>query len=967
MICLGKLVQNMFTAVARNATKNTILIVALFGWLCSHWTLLTIADEPTILELQSPPKQVVLAGGASYIALAVVDPPTCVIVDVKSRTIIKELRLKDQHCLIAGTLSHLLVIDPTEKTLDRWSLSNWDREPTIRIPMKNTIVGAASGSFSDGPLCMAAIDRPQRRADSEFLMTHIDPFVPMKMINSLPNRGHYELFGGGSNALTASGDGCLFEFDSGLRFQAYGTSFRCMKKSEISFPDFSGATSYGKNGRFSFRDGSVSRIPTLPSISEKAGSWTPAMDSEWSVIHRPTGGAEILPPGSTDPAFVIPRVSGKSFNPAEPISRRLYLISSKSTLLETTTSNVIRLHRFNIKAPQLKGDFLHSTSAPQTSIEAGKKFEYQIEANSSTKEFTVGLALGPAGMVLESNDLKWDVPANSPTAVHNVVLQLSNSLGLTFFHCFRLRVAGSNVAQNGLTPKSEVIHLEKEPNRRSLAKEKWSEILLPAIPNAMTSVGGSRYLAIAYPDVPMVDLVDVATRTVRSLPLPFASPFHLAGTASNLFLVSSNGTVFVFRLENLELQRIKTIPNVDKLIHAIAGTYGNGPIGLVSYVPETYSICLTLLDEQSLEPLKKSEPFTTSYNASVSSDGRVFSFLGQTRVRYYDVAHFDVPDENPVLQRPEHWHRPNFNGSLFYSKNGIADRDGVKPFPKRMATESAMRTVVPSLHGNFFVAFEKLGVTNVDSHAEATVYATGWDEPILKLNELPVTSWESFQAYESGFAISDEKHIERIKLIPEYQTLAILPPCESKLYFRDFDLDQALRDTNSFVVDSVFPANAYQGKTYSHTIEVVGVDAPYEFALESAPDGARMEKNTIVWKVPAKFPVGVVNLWLQIKSNTEKVVRYPVPIQVTKNIGAEIEAKPAEIAKVIEKSEIRNWIIGESPKAVRGSFVRLVEKKTVEIMLSDGSITRVPINDLSLDDIEYVLARDIPDNKAREK
>ncbi len=909
------------------------------------------AQQSVSIRLPGLPKEVVVAGGSKYFAFVIDDPLICAVMEVSSGVIVKEIPLPSEKTLISGTRSELLLLDQSTNVLSSIELDTWKAKPLVSFSQEKSVVGIASGSFADGPVMFLAKTEPPR-TELDYLMLRLNPVAPIEL-EKKKNRDR--MFSNENwdqrKKLLAAGNGCFFDLRHGYEsFQLLGGTFRLIRKNNNisgAIPDFSGSTFYCNNGRFYNRGDSANRIPTPPALLENIASWTPALDSEWSVIHRTSGGAELYPPGSDVPAFRIPKVSrcDDSFS-----DRRLYLLTSKSTLLETTLSAEVRLHRFNIQEPVLSGSYLHVTSTPYASVKAGERYEYEIEANSSSGGFDVSLAMGPPGTQVNSKRLRWEVPDDATNAVHQFVLQLTNEQGSVCFQSFRVNVNGRNLAHHESSPASAVALESAAQVRQPLERSNWSELLLPGIPNDMVAIGGSRYLAISYPDLPILDIVDVANKTARSIPLDFSAPFHLAGTAKKLLLFTNNGIVYEFPVDSFKRNKIKTIPQMSNITQVVAGSYGNGPIGVVAQYGNSFG--LNLLDEESLNPLKNMPPLMRGGRMCVSPDGRLFCFPSNGKIKCYDIAHFEIPNETDASNYVADWRRPNFNGSLFYSKDSLQTRSGeaIKHFGKSATLH--LQSLVPSRHGNLYLVLGKPPESNGDSYAEAALFTPGREEPIMSLKNLPRVSSEFFEFDRAEIAESSLRRQERVFLMPEYGTLAILPTGERRLFFRDYDLGESLREANMFLVDNVAPPNAYQDKTYTHSIVIGGANAPYELSLPSPMKGMKIDKNTLLWKVPKNFPVGVLTVWVQIESRANQKGLFPIPIQVNRNFSGET------MQTVAAKVELREWKDVDGKALAVGSLVRIIDEKEIEILLSNRTLMRMPIADLCLEDIRFALEMD---------
>ena len=79
--------------------------------------------------------------------------------DVAAAKVVKYLPTAGKRALIAAGREHLLVVNPDDKTVERWSLTTLKKEATADLGMKEVPVAAAMGSASDGPLLVCGAGR----------------------------------------------------------------------------------------------------------------------------------------------------------------------------------------------------------------------------------------------------------------------------------------------------------------------------------------------------------------------------------------------------------------------------------------------------------------------------------------------------------------------------------------------------------------------------------------------------------------------------------------------------------------------------------------------------------------------------------------------------------------------------------------------------------------------------------------
>lgn len=482
--------------------------------------------------------------------------------------------------------------------------------------------------------------------------------------------------------------------------------------------------------------------------------------------------------------------------------------------------------------------------------------------------------------------------------------------------------------------------------------------------NSVALVGKGRFLAMAGRG--NVDfLLDFSSMRIEKLFTGDRRGGHLiAGTANKLFCMSESGDEITrFDLKTFQKEKSVLFPELAKGVGVdlIAGAYGNGPLGVITKRGDSYG--LVLLDIETLD-VANPKPFLVSPDCQVSSDGRVFSCVLENRLLVYDLDHLRLNETLPATKSllevtaPQGYAPTNFNGSVVFCQFGPLSRGGVPLFSGgRFPIIDGI--VVPSSQGNLF-AF--IGNSQANRFNEpksyATIYSVGDIDPIGVVLNLPLaTETEGRSLNRMQPTIPSFK---RFWLVPEHEAIAVIGV--HHIHIRKFSVAAELKKRpNVLFIDSVPPANAFAGSTLRHEIDVVATKGPYTLHLQEAPADAKLVHNVFSWDVPNDVEAGEVVVRIEIQDSGGQKIEYPIPLQVIQHSssGNKKEVKPKISDSPPKKSssfEMRNWKDQSDMVIGRGRFVRILDKKHVEIEREDGSLEKLDVKVLSLEDIRYALA-----------
>ena len=163
-----------------------------------------LADATMEAAIPGPVKDVCVGGGGRYLILHCPTVRKLAIFDANTAQVVKSLPTTADDVLIAAGADKLLVVYPGEKTIERWSLTTFDKEATGQIESRQKVIAVAMGNATAGPLVLGG--PPSQNNASRMALTFIDlptlKEVKIDKANGALNVG----FGTAAN-LRASADG----------------------------------------------------------------------------------------------------------------------------------------------------------------------------------------------------------------------------------------------------------------------------------------------------------------------------------------------------------------------------------------------------------------------------------------------------------------------------------------------------------------------------------------------------------------------------------------------------------------------------------------------------------------------------------------------------------------------------------------------------------------------------------------
>jgi hypothetical protein len=399
-------------------------------------------------KLSEPFAQVRTGGAGRYLIFHLPKGRKLAIFDVSQLKVVHEIDLPADQVLYAAGLDKLLIVLPSQRLLQRWSLTTFQREKTVPIAGDEGVRGAFMGCSSHGPLLlfMGKLLRPW----------DVEQLEPIK--------GDTKGLGGdpGYDFQTrVSADGQTVTIWHGAIGPNQYALIHLGKPNRIaSSPD-----GHSFNGRWAMPNADGTRVFRFgPGLydgdmrildpGQKAAVLLPTEEPRFFLAvneeSRDTNQVSICT--STDRMRVatikgVEKVTGSGTNSGwghfrgEP---RIHYLPSANVLVNLPESNdrvvVRRLHLMELLA-QSGGDYLFVLSHPADRVEAGSRFAYQMDVRSKAGGVRYRLESGPEGMTVSGAGIvRWQVPASPEKHEVRVVVTVRSASGKEVQHAFGVKV-----------------------------------------------------------------------------------------------------------------------------------------------------------------------------------------------------------------------------------------------------------------------------------------------------------------------------------------------------------------------------------------------------------------------------------------------------------------------------------------------------------------------------------------------
>lgn len=383
-----------------------------------------------------------VGGGGRFLVCHLRDDNKLAILDLNAAKIVKTLPVPEKVLFAAG-MESLIVVDPDEDTVERYSLATFAREATADLPVSTGLnaTAIAMGCASNGPLVVQALDFP--RTGERFL---IDVATLKEIRGSRTSDGVLAARPG--DELRASGDGRAFtqwnpEGQSAVILVTdtgyHESKFPSKVPGTATVPGGDGQSVYGLE-EIAGRGGRRSSVSP-----EKGASYVPAATGPLFLALPKPGAATFGVHAGRDraPLFEVPvppALAAVLDRDAVPLVDRHVFFAPAAGVLAVIAPNRDRvtLLKLDVDAQLAKaGDYLFVTSTPPPAV-TGKTVTYQLVVKSNKPPTGFKVVGGPTDIaVTDTGRVTCSVPPRVTNHVP-VVVAITDAAGKLHRHEFEL-------------------------------------------------------------------------------------------------------------------------------------------------------------------------------------------------------------------------------------------------------------------------------------------------------------------------------------------------------------------------------------------------------------------------------------------------------------------------------------------------------------------------------------------------
>jgi hypothetical protein len=418
-----------------------------------EFTAAELPDGKKVVQLPGTAGRIALAGGGRFLLVTIPDDSVLAVVDVCEAKVVKILPMMSPEALVCGSATHIVLVDPKSRILQRYNLEKFARELTAPMPTKGTPVSIAMGWQSTGPLVVNSGEDTYGGA-----MEIVDPkslrVLPFE-INGQVRRGkgtEVRVSANGrrictwSNNVSPTGVGlvvlrgdsaaCSYEHDSmaPLRPTADGLVYAFSKvlRSDLK----------------STMEGPKQRTLYVPAVDESVflsvefeeGFPGPQRKGPRVNLHMPGDSRSMCLVGEVEEFKSLPNVWGSGSG----MDERIVLVPAAQVLVTLASGNHDLVFRtVDVDALMQKSgvDYLYVKSRPPASVRRGSKLEHNLTLTSKAGGAEASLEHGPEGLkVSKAGVLTWSVPASFEGSNVTVVILLKDATAQEKFFTFQLTV-----------------------------------------------------------------------------------------------------------------------------------------------------------------------------------------------------------------------------------------------------------------------------------------------------------------------------------------------------------------------------------------------------------------------------------------------------------------------------------------------------------------------------------------------
>lgn len=399
---------------------------------------------------------------------------------------------------------------------------------------------------------------------------------------------------------------------------------------------------------------------------------------------------------------------------------------------------------------------------------------------------------------------------------------------------------------------------------------------LPAPVTSVTVAGGGRYLALHLAKQRKLAIFDVTQAKITKY-LPMGGDDLLIAGGQEHIVVVSRDHKLIQRWDLSNFKKGLTIAlDESGVVDQVALGYGSvGPMMLVTrkgvrfYDPRTLKR-VSYGEEHNLWASHPQYPV----QVRASADGQSFT-AWVPRISPNGIRLLSLQGKRFTM-RSQHTSAgylvPSADGTLVLTSSGVYSQELVQLNKERFDGHRCL----PALHPAYFVSLAGVGPyygQTPKKNPVLTIHTTNDRQQLATLPDLE----ELLGTFGRSVPID-----HRVFFLPTANLLITLPTTNDELVLRQVNIVQMLKKSgvDFLFAESTPPRTAQAGKDYSYDVTVQSARGKVRMSLDSGPDGMKLRRNRLTWKVPTNHKPGPASVILTLTDASGQEVFHSYTLQV---------------------------------------------------------------------------------------
>lgn len=563
-----------------------------------------VLSKPVVLETEGAVTNVVPTGDGTRLVVTQDVRPFIKFIDLKLKQWTQPIDIADDEPIVAAVSGNkLYALRPKTGVIERWNLSNGEREKAAILEGSQQVLQAAAPALNENGLILIGTKSSLR---------FLDPATLKPVFNILPTRGDELKESGQPILLSASGDGYgygyMFETEMARSKRNEGITYTPSDRGPAlrigNDLSFFGATANSDLSSMSF-----TRAPLLTDpLSDWAVRWAEEKTLNKELFPPPPPSLELFRQAKKGGAVLarfdtlMELSDGMSINlPGLPkLAKRLLLLMEQRMLITVGKDgrNVyLRDLNLNLLAGNGGGILLR---LPSAYVERGGELRHQF-VNLANSPSTYRLKESPAGAELtESGELRWKPPLNFPSHLANFTITVEAN-GEAQTYEFPVRLIG---------PVPLFVRLSKGETWGGSLAVPGKEVPLSGGLVHTCLAGSGKSLVCQLEEPNQLVVVDLETARITAHMALSEKDIGFTANAEHVFLcVGGRQTIEVRKLSDLTWIKSYTFP---RHIRAISIGYGVSSPLFMADAPSDGFYGMAELHLLNPETMEKTTPLQVS-------------------------------------------------------------------------------------------------------------------------------------------------------------------------------------------------------------------------------------------------------------------------------------------------------------------------------------------------------------------